>query len=309
MSIFSLFKKKLSPKWAFKKDGFIWKALFLDSGFIAIEHRAKSERKTTFLLLDAETGKAIWQDYTLLVPNGPKKGEPIGEGWWVGLEAVKGELIYLHSYFNPSSPEHLGIWAMQARTKELKWALPDFSFLCFTQGKMMAYRESGDAEGFADRNFFMINPETGEIVESLGKDSLITNRIREDAESEAEMQGVELPVPCAPEAKQYQDILSVLKPYMSDKPITGGFELLRSSGKLFFGYHEQTERTVVTQVGLPVKALNYRLKVLDEASEKIQFDDIISTLMSGFLVDGFFVRKGVLYFVRERDTVCAYPLE
>lgn len=298
-----LFKKKLKPKWEFTKSGNLWRALFLaDSNKIIGEHRGQTEKKASFFLLDNETGALVWEDFVLQHSGGPIAGKPIGDGWWVGLEGVYKHLAYLHSYEDPSVPEHMGLWALDTHTKTISWERPDTAFISMTrEHKILAYKEV-PVDGFAERSFVLLDPLSGKELEDLGKNSAHATLLRDQSFALDESQEVNLPTHYDQKTEGFTDVLETVQKHSNPQRVIAGFDIIHQNDRTILGYHEQTSMLVNTQAGIPVQALNYTVKVIE--SDKVVFEDTIGKGMSGLLMDGFFTRNGHLYYVRERDTLC-----
>lgn len=298
-----LFNKKLKPKWEFTKSGNLWRALFLaESNKIIGEHRGQTERKASFFLLDNETGKSVWEDFVLHHSAGKNAGKAVGEAWWVGLEGVYKHLAYLHSYQDPSVPEHMGLWALDTHTKTISWERPDAAFISMTKDhKILAYKEIL-VGGFAERCFVLLDPMSGEDVADLGQDTAQATELRNESFGLDESQDVSLPTHYDQKTEGFADVFETVRKHSNLQRVISGFDIIHENNRTILGYHEQTNMLVNTQAGIPVQALNYTVKVID--SDKVIFEDIIGKGMSGLLMDGFFTRNGHLYYVRERDTLC-----
>ncbi|NTW49957.1 MAG: DUF4905 domain-containing protein [Chlorobiales bacterium] len=298
-----LFKKKLKPKWEFTKPGNLWRAMFLaDSNKIIGEHRGQTEKKASFFLLDNATGSLVWDNFVLLHSGGPNSGKLVGDGWWIGLEMIYKHLVLLHSYVDPSVPEHMGLWALDSNTKSISWERPDISFISMTRdNKILAYKEIL-VGGFAERSFVLLDPMTGEELENLGQDGHRATLLRDQSFGLDESQEVNLPTQYTEKTEGFAEVIEAVQKHSNLQRVIAGFDIIHQNDRIILGYHEQTNMLVNTQAGVPVKSLNYTIKVIE--SDKVVFEDIIGKGMSGLLMDGFFTRNGHLYYVRERDTLC-----
>ncbi len=301
----NLFKKTCSPVWLFHKPGMIWLSQFLDNGNLIIEHRTGSrratfsERKVSFLLLDALTGQPLWENFMLK----DDAGNAIGDGWWVGLELVYENLFYLHSYVAPHIPEHRGLWAFDATSARLVWKHESVSFVSRSGGELLVYRPA-DSEALAERRYFILDALTGETLRAVS--TAEAHAFRNQSQDLATAQGVTLPTRHDETSPDFERIQSLAEKATSAKNIVAGYDCLELGTTTLLGYHEQTEKTVLTPNGLPVKALTYKLFVLKEG--KPIYHDTLGEAMSGWLVDGFFVRKNRLYYTKHQDTLVALDL-
>ncbi|MGQ9805026.1 MAG: DUF4905 domain-containing protein [Chlorobiales bacterium] len=301
----NLFKKKRPPVWSFQKQGTIWLSQFLENGNLILEHRTGArravlnERKVSFLSLDATTGKPLWENFSLT----DEQGIEIGEGWWVGLELVHKNLFYLHGYVAPRIPEHRGLWAFDANSTRLVWKDESIGFVAQVADELLVYRPA-DNESFAERTYFILNALTGEKLRDVS--TAEADKFRDQSQDFATAQGVILPTRHNNFSPDFERIKSIAEKHTSAKHVVAGYDCIVLDSVTLLGYHEQTEKMVLTQSGTPVKALTYTLFVLEDGN--IIYQDMLGEAMSGLLTDGFFVRKNRLYYTKNQDTLVAFDL-
>ncbi|MBC8042466.1 MAG: DUF4905 domain-containing protein [Rhizobacter sp.] len=318
--MFDFLKKKSAtalPTWTFTKQGIIWRVMFLGGGdelkpgvkqkYIIGEHRTSAgesaERKASFFLLDELSGAVIWDDFALMDGG----GKPVGEGWWIGLETTFDGFFYLHGYLDPTVPEHRGIYAVDAASKTIRWQMPGATYLCITEGKMLAYRDEL-AGGFAERRYVLLDLKSGEVIESIGSQTDEVNRLRDGAVSDAAQAGVALPSHVEAGMPQFEQVKSIAAKYVNAAGVIGGFDFIASETYTVLGFHEQTDLEIQTLSGNRVKALDYKLKLIETKTGKVLFAETLASQMSGLLVDGFFTKGNTLYYVRDRASLVALRL-
>lgn len=302
--MFNLFKKKLTPKWSFQKSGTIWLSQFFDDGNMLIEHRTgaprgQSDRAVSFLLLDSESGKPLWQDFILRT----EQGEAQGEGWWIGLELLYNNLFILHGYVAPRIPEHRGLWAIDKISRKLIWKNESVGYVCRVGEELLVSRPL-DGDGFAEREFLVLNANTGFDLRKL--DNAAADDFRNQADDFAMLQGVILPQRQNEFSPNYNALKLLAQKVSSVKNLVAGIDVIEHDNKTVLGFHEQTEKVVLNQGGAPVKALSYKLLLLE--NNNVVYDDTLGEQMSGLLTDGFFLRQNRLYYTKERDTLVAVDL-
>jgi len=301
----NLFKQKRAPAWSFQKQGTIWLSQFLENGNLIVEHRTGerravfSERKVSFLSLDATTGKPLWENFMLK----DEQGNEIGEGWWVGLELVYDNLFYLHGYVAPRIPEHRGLWAFDATSARLVWKDESVSFVARSGGELLVYRPV-DSDAFAERHYFILDALTGEKLRDVS--TAEADKFRDQSQDFATAQGVELPTRHNNFSPDFERVKSLAEKVTSAKNVVAGYDCIELGATTLLGYHEQTEKMVLTQNGMPIKALTYTLFVIE--SGEVVYRDTLGDSMSGLLTDGFFVRKNRLYYTKHQDTLVAFDL-
>ncbi|NTU57619.1 MAG: hypothetical protein HGB00_01650 [Chlorobiaceae bacterium] len=175
--------------WDGGSGAMIWQLMFLDSGNVLGIKRIPSQRSASLFCLQSETGMALCDDFVL--KNADQPDSPVGEGWMIGLETTHGELALCHSY-QPGSPEHLGIWAVDLSAGHMVWSRPELTFAANLGSSLLAYRTRVFA-GFPDREYSLVDSMTGVDIEHMGNGHERPNRLRDSAESEQARQGILLP--------------------------------------------------------------------------------------------------------------------
>lgn len=183
-------EQELSVSWRYGagSGALIWQLMFTETGDLIGQKRFASNRKTLFFCIDLLTGKVIRDDYLLMDHVHPV---PAGSGWFVGLETTLRNLVYCYAY-QPQSPEHKGIWAVDFRADRIVWSRSDVVFAANLDHEFLVYQLSAFG-GFPERHFQLIDPFTGDVIRSLGLDSPAINEIRQEVVQEEERQQVTLP--------------------------------------------------------------------------------------------------------------------
>lgn len=174
--------------WHGGRGALIWQLMFGRETVMGIK-RFPQERKAAFFCLESSTGRMLCDDFVLTA--GDENETTVGDGWMIGLETVHGGLLFCHAY-QPGSPEHQGIWALDLPAGRVAWSRPDLVFTANLGDAFLAYRSIVFA-GFPERDYFLIDPQTGRELERLGTAHERPNQLRDAAESEEERQGILLP--------------------------------------------------------------------------------------------------------------------
>ncbi len=169
-------------------DAMIWRLMFTRSGALVGQKRCLNQRRSLFFSIDDRSGQILVDDYLLLISEG---GALAGEGWFTGIETVSENLVYLHSY-QENSPEHRGLWAVDAATGRVVWFRGDIVYCITIEEGFLVYIPSVFA-GFPERNYLIVDPLTGREMRRPGNDSGAVNALRLEGLSEEERQEVTLP--------------------------------------------------------------------------------------------------------------------
>ncbi|ASQ91052.1 hypothetical protein CHL67_09080 [Prosthecochloris sp. GSB1] len=163
--------------------------MFTGSGLVVCEKRIPGTADTAYACYREEDGGTVLDHFTLET-FAPGKAEGFG---MTGLETVDGKLFYIHA-FQPDSPEHLGLWAIDPLREALAWARPDCAFVAHVEEGMLVYR-AGSFAGFPERYYLLLDPSCGGVVSEPGQDTSRVARLRAGAFCEEARQGVLLPSP------------------------------------------------------------------------------------------------------------------
>ena len=245
----------------------IWRIYPTDTDLLFGEGRDTEEKKAGFFSLDRKTGELLWS------------GSKIDD-WWVGVEGVRGDTVFLHGFATPDMPMHKGITALHGPTGDTLWAQPE---ACFEYGCPDGVVASHGAPG--SRRYQLLDYANGSVV-------------REWPENPAE--------PMPPPAEMSRTIR-----YPSF------FRDLHSSP---FAGHVKDETTgpVAGMARGSWVILTFRTKssggtgqelvVLDPASGAEVYRDRIHSGGMPFVPDSFLVQESFLYYVREHHDLVAVHL-
>lgn len=232
--------------------------------------RFPQERKASFFCLESSTGKVLRDDFVLTFDNGESEA-PVGDGWMIGLETVHGNLLFCHTY-QPGSPEHQGIWALDLPAGRVAWSRSDLVFTANLGDAFLAYRSIVFA-GFPERDYFLIDPLTGRELERLGTAHERPNRLRDAAQSEEKRQGILLPDAAFDELGHVESIA------LGDTSVT---------------VRHRMERGAEGIVGW-VSTLSVN------EGERLVHEDVMTSGEPMPVFNSFLIKEGRLYYIKERE--------
>lgn len=178
-----------SWSWHAGKGAVIWQLMFPEGGIVAGLKRDPASRTASLFCLEADTGLELCDGFVPMVAEGSEL--PVGEGWMIGLETTHGGLLFCHA-FQSGSPEHQGLWAIDLPARRVVWGRPEAVFAANLGDAFLVYRTRMFA-GFPEREYWLIDPRNGEVLESLGTGHERPNLLRMSAEGEESRQGIALP--------------------------------------------------------------------------------------------------------------------
>ncbi|NTU52587.1 MAG: hypothetical protein HGA97_02575 [Chlorobiaceae bacterium] len=263
-------------EWHGGSGAMIWQLMFSGSESVMGIKRFPERRQATLFCLNSETGRVLCDDFVLTEAEGLTV--PAGDGWMIGLETTYDGLLFCHTYL-PGTPEHLGIWAVDLPGKVMVWSRPDLVFVA-NLGKEFLVCKIRVFAGFPERQYLLLDPCTGEEIEDGGIELECANRLRQEAESEQERQGIILPVSCMDEA--------------------GYAENIGHGAGMVTGRHRMRSEesgTVVWDSFLEIAA-----------GEQIYYEDTMAAGLSAPTFSNFLIRAGRLYYIKEKEVLISVSL-
>ncbi|MDE3057043.1 MAG: DUF4905 domain-containing protein [Bacteroidota bacterium] len=308
MKFSSLFRRRRSrqdfplvPLWTFTTQGILWRLLFSETNFIVGEDRDTAKKSVTFFCLNAHNGDVLWRDMAY------------DEAWWIGIEAIVDDRVYLHGFHKPDMPEHSKITAVDLATGKVLWRNDQNSFFYATAEKVVAFRDV-----FERRLFCELNAATGELLAEMNEcpaeaydvkgknhgrtDFLFPQTLNDDVES--------IPLRHLVEANFHED------------NIRGDIEFVRVNGAAIVNLHVVTKsplqappggsrfgigmlRPEKPGEGIHGEVLQNSLHIFDERTGEELFAEVLNAETPAAVPDSFFVDQSIVYFVKERKTLVA----
>ncbi len=282
-SIFA--RNKLLPSWSYSPEGIIWRLLFGDHERILGESRNDSKKTVSFFCLAEKTGSPLWQNRTLTEP------------WWVGMEAVHKDVLLLHGFQKPDLPGHYGIFAWNTMDGRELWRNEELTFWFCHGEKVYAYQTL-----FEKRVGYALELQTGKVVQMFDEGIEELSGLRRSAVQEMPEDRVRFPEILGQGAASDQ-ILSMVEKEISKKELVGAAEFLFENPYLIVNYHLPVRNSSPESL-----KLENHLAILDSRNGKRAFTEILTSEASAPVPDSFFLREGVLFFVKQQRILTALTL-
>ncbi|HTY10292.1 MAG TPA: DUF4905 domain-containing protein [Bacteroidota bacterium] len=285
MDISSLFQQRhLKPLWSYSTAGVLWRLLFSETNFIVGEERDTDAKQASFFCLNAANGDVLW------------KSASFGEPWWIGIEGIVHDKVFLHGFRKPDMPEHGKIIAVDLGTGKELWRNNDFAFYSASPGRVFAYRDF-----FEKRLFYELDAATGEFIQEFSEPPV------ELPETKNRYRGREnflFPEFLTEDTPEFPIVAPLVERFCGRSAIHGPVEYVRTGGKLVFNYHATLSHDEEKNVDL----LENKLCIVDEANGKQVYADVVNSSTPGAVPDSFFVDDTMMYYIKEKKTLVAVPL-
>jgi hypothetical protein len=275
--------RKLVTTWEFTVNGIIWRLLPSQSGVFVGEERNKETKQVSFFCIDQHSGRILWKDIHF------------DEQWWIGIETLHDNILFLHEFATPDMPDHKKIYTVDISTGKMLWMNHELKFLFATNGNVYAARDS-----FDDRLFYQLNATSGEILAKLDASSV--NILRETASVSSISDQVQYPVLFEP---SHGNVASVSR--LVEKGITGAkqpqlIEYLDIHGSFILSYYDRIAKESTEQ------AFQHQIIIMDRNTQSVLSRDIANARTVMPVPDTLFGIGSYLYYIKEARTLRAIDL-
>jgi Domain of unknown function (DUF4905) len=285
MKISSLFQQnQLKPAWSYTTSGILWRLIFSQSNFILGEDRDTEKKEVSFFCLNASNGDVLW------------KNNSYGEPWWVGIEGVVHDKVFLHGFKKPDLPEHGKIIAVDLGTGKELWRNNNYAFLYATRDRVLGFRDL-----FERRLYYVLDAATGEFLEELKEAPEDTYEKKELSQGRNDFL---FPESLQPGDAENPFLGRTVSRYCGSETLRGSVEYVRVKGKTVFNYHALQSRHEENNV----EDLQNKLCIVEESNGKLLFSDVINSSTPSPVPDSFFVDDATVFYVKEKHMLIALPL-
>jgi len=271
---------KIKKNYHFDNKRQIWRIIPTDNGRLIIEEREPEKKKGYFHCLDLESGKKIFKDFQM------------DEKFWIGIEAVRDDIIFFHKFAKPDMPKHRGILAVDIKSRELIWQNPDLTYLFIYAGKLYAFNEK-----FEGRTYFAINPFNGEIIEENVEDYALINNLRNEALLEENKREYMFPEIFETDSGHYKAV-ELIKLLKNKFVVSGKVEYVMKNELLMMSFH------IVNSKG----TMNNLFKAVDLSTGKYILEEEINKETSLYLTDSFFLKDDFLFLLFGKNRLQVYKI-
>ena len=261
---------KLKKNYRFDNKRQIWRIIPTDNGKLIIEERETEKKLAYFHCLELESGKKILSNFQL------------DDKFWVGIEAVRDDVIYFHKFAKPDMPKHRGIFAFNFVTQEFIWQNPELIFLFILDEKLYTYKEK-----FEGRSYCSINPVNGEIIEEIGDDYERINDLRSKSTLAERNGGYLFPEIFTAGVSSDTRIDRIINSLKNENVISGKIEYLINKDMLMVNFHSANSKGT----------LNNLFKAVDLSKGKYILEEVINKETLLFFTDSFFVKDDLLFLL------------
>ncbi len=268
-----LAREKLRVSWRFEATGQIWRVMPDATHYFVGEDRDVQPKATSFFCVDALNGSALWRDVR------------IDEQWWVGLESIYRDVVFLHKFATPDMPGHKGIIALDILNGNHLWRDDEAVFL----------RVDGDI--VVAGKLQPTGLETVALHFRTGKAS--SSVLEADHSASDDLEATQFPIPLELVDNELRDCIAKVI-----SPSSLSVEVFATDQLAIISHHEKEEK------GGKEEGVSYSnfLRVLDLETSKLLFEERLAVGAPSPVADTFFIRGEMLYYVKDRKILTGVRL-
>jgi hypothetical protein len=272
---------KLKKIYRFDNKRTIWRIIPTDEGKLIIEEREPEKKQAYFHCLETESGKKIFKDFQL------------DDNFWIGIETIRDDIIYFHKFAKPDMPKHKGIYAFDIKTKKIFWENPDLIYQFIHRDKLFAY-----VEKFEGRKYYSLDPNSGEVIEQLGENYELINRLREESIKLENNNSYLFPETFEDDSSLDQRVVELIKSLRNESVVSGKIEFILKNELMMISFHEVNSKGT----------LNNLFKAVDLSKGKYILEEVINKETGLFLTDSFFVKDDLLFLLFGKTRLEVYKI-
>ncbi|MCK5086873.1 MAG: DUF4905 domain-containing protein [Melioribacteraceae bacterium] len=271
---------KIKKKYSFKDGHQIWRLLVTDSEKLLIESRNTDQKEAFFTCLDLFSGESKFTDHQF------------SEKYWLGIETIYKDKIFIHTFAKPDMPGHRGLTVFDLNSQIVVWENKEYAFLFIYEDKVYTYQER-----FEGRRFFTLDFNTGEFIEDIGENSDEINLLREKVESEKDYSNYLFPEPFL-NVNIDSNVSEIIKNTTGKLELVGYVEYTIFDKLLLLSYHTRSSD----------KNISNTFVAFNIDKKKKIFSKVLNKKVNAFAPDSFFVYRDLLLIVKEKTEVEVYKL-
>jgi|SRR5690606_1764255 len=275
---------KIKKEYTYSTSKQIWRLLPSNTNKLIIEERDPELKEVSFSCIELSSGKKLFINKT------------IEEKFWIGIEKIYNDIIFLHKFKKPDMPGHIGIIAFDINKKEILWKNDELIFLFINNEDLFCYSETS----FESKRYFKLNYLTGEILNNYGGNQSEIIKTQEMIKDEDEFAGYTFTQQFFLEIETDERVKNILTEERNSNLISGKINYIKINNLLLFSYH----------IIIPEKnEMKNIFKAVDIDKRKIIFDMELNRGVKNFIPDSFFIKDNLLFLLKEKSEliVCSLP--
>lgn len=270
---------KIKKTYSYSSDKQIWRLLISETGKLVIEIRDTDKKEVYFSCLNIETGETIFENFQM-----PEK-------FWIGIDEIYGDIMFLHKFAKPDMPGHREIIAFDLNTQNVLWENDQFTYHFSFEDKSFVSISTMTGD-----KYFLLDPRTGEFSDQDEKGREYFEIKRSEYDNSKDYSDYVFPERYSTE---YNHKLSSLVEKMIDGlEIIGNIEFGQYGNLFLLNYHFRNKNNLIEN----------RFAAIDIDKQKTIFKETLNRNLNAFVPDSFFVYKDLLFLLVDKQKIKVHKM-
>jgi hypothetical protein len=274
-------RKNVEIAWEYSVNGILWRLLPSDNGYLILEDRDVEAKSVSFACIRSSTGEVCWDNIRF------------GEQWWMSIEAVHGNFVFLHEYATPDMPDHKKITVVDLVSGDILWSNDELKFMFAYEQSMYVLKDEYDI-----RHFFEVDLQNGEVLREIDDQYLAVLR---ETVSGNKVDHIEFPMTFNNETVPDALVKSivVLTEHVDN---IGLIEYLEKGEFFVVSYYENISPVLTKQL------FRQHLAVLHKEKNRIVHKDVLTSDALMNVPDTFFGLGDAVLYIKNKKTLMSINL-
>jgi hypothetical protein len=260
-------------EYTFTNNRQIWRVIPTSGDRLVIEDRDTNTREAFFNCIEMNSGNRVFDNYQF------------SEKFWLGIEDIYKDIIFLYKYLKPDMPQHKGIIAFDINKKNIIWEQPDYCYLFIKDDKLFCYKQR-----FEGRIYFIADCYTGEIIEELGNDGEKIRLLKEENINQLDYEEYLFPEQFYDGKEMDAGLKDFLTAFKQENLILGGVEFLPYNGVLLLNTFEPNDEGSLKNI----------FRVVEIESGKVIFTEVLNKIANAAVPDSFFMKNNYIFLLVDK---------
>jgi hypothetical protein len=173
------------------------------------------------------------------------------------------------------------------------WENPELIFQFIIKEKLYAFREN-----FEGRNYYSLNPSTGEIIAEIGENYDLIKSLRNESLIEENSKGQMFPEVFEADSVDDNQAIDLIQSLRNHFVISGKIEHILRNEVLLLSFHEVNSKG----------NFNNLFKAVDLSTGKYILEEVINKETNLYLTDSFFVKDDFLFLLFGKTRLQVYKI-
>ncbi|MBZ0180290.1 MAG: DUF4905 domain-containing protein [Melioribacteraceae bacterium] len=270
---------KIKKAYSFSSTKQIWRLLISETGKLVIESRDTDKKEVYFSCLNIETGEIIFNDHQ------------IREKFWIGIDEIYGDIMFLHKFAKPDMPGHREIIAFDLNTQKVLWENDQFTYHFTFEGNSFVSISTMTGD-----KYFLLDPKTGEFSDQNEKGREYFEIKRSEYDYTKDYSDYVFPERYSAESNN--ELSSLIEKTIEGREIIGNIEFGKYGNLFLMNYHFRNKNNLIEN----------RFAAIEIDKQKTIFKETLNRDLNAFVPDSFFVYKDLLILLVDKQKVKVHKM-